>query len=161
MSHIAFTPYKRKAEMDVDNEGPSNRPVPPCGSTHQIIGRQVLQLEFQNQASLYLPAATDHDISILAEKIHTGCLPLLREVDLTYSKITDQALHYLSGCEQLTSLNFSCCSITDEGLKTLGRLPNLQLLNVLHCPQITWPGFKELLSNRASNFTWRAYLTAL
>lgn len=64
-------------------------------------------------------------------------------LELKYSRVTDQGLSYLSGFGGLQRLNLSSTDITDQGLKNISNLRNLRTLT-LNRTKITDEGIREL-----------------
>ena len=78
------------------------------------------------------PAAAEEPIDDAAlERIaSTG----VTELSLEGSRVTDEGLRHLARMPQLESLNLTGCSITDAGLRVLRDLPNLERLMLMRTP---------------------------
>lgn len=64
-------------------------------------------------------------------------------LDLTDSKVTDDAMRQLKGLPALTDLFLSNCAVTDVGLDEIGKLTRLEIL-VLDGTQVTDKGARSL-----------------
>ena len=52
----------------------------------------------------------------------------LKDLNLTYTEVTDAGLEHLNGMKNLQSLNFFNTQVTDEGVKKLQqKLPNCKI----------------------------------
>eukprot|EP01041_Mallomonas_annulata_P000411 gene411-745_t len=73
----------------------------------------------------------------------------LRELNVEYSKITDDSLFHLGKrCQVLRDIYLDCCmGITDSGLFELSRRIHLSTLHIAHNKSITDPAIEKLLSN--------------
>jgi F-box/leucine-rich repeat protein 14 len=90
------------------------------------------------------------DIGMAGLAEEGGCS--IRSLDVSFcEKIGDQALHHLSqGLFHLKSLSLSSCQISDEGLEKLGKMHELEVLNVGQCSKISDKGL-ETLANELVN----------
>ncbi|KAG5681204.1 hypothetical protein PVAND_010661 [Polypedilum vanderplanki] len=90
------------------------------------------------------------DIGMAGLAEEGGCS--IRSLDVSFcEKIGDQALQHLSqGLFHLKSLSLSSCQISDEGLEKLGKMHELEVLNVGQCSKITDKGL-ETLANELAN----------
>ena len=110
---------------------------------------------YELTASFVRPAWTDGDLSLLAPLD-----PVLWDLDLGSSDVTDSGLSMIGGCVQLRTLKLDRTSIGDAGLEDLSKLVHLETLN-LHSTKITdagLPSIKRLPALR-SLYLWGTAVT--
>eukprot|EP00698_Gefionella_okellyi_P002965 TRINITY_DN12804_c0_g1_i1.p1 TRINITY_DN12804_c0_g1~~TRINITY_DN12804_c0_g1_i1.p1 ORF type:complete len:403 (-),score=88.17 TRINITY_DN12804_c0_g1_i1:912-2120(-) len=74
----------------------------------------------------------------------TNC-PNLTDIDMWRLRISDDALQMLAaGCANLERLVISGCPVTDTGVGYLSTLPNLQMVDMFRCMQVTSEGVTQL-----------------
>ena len=88
-------------------------------------------------------AITDSGLTHLRTKGGLQKLPLLTNLDLSFTKVTDKGVQELAVLARLQVLDLSRTAITDSGLAHLKAIRGLQKLD-LHNTEITENGIKDL-----------------
>ena len=71
--------------------------------------------------------------------------PALRRLNLTfYNELTMQGVQYLAQLKNLSHLDLSCSSITDEGMHFIAEHTDLNILNLHLCEEITPKAIADL-----------------
>jgi hypothetical protein len=100
---------------------------------------------------LYLPRAEDETAETLAEE-WIDC-PLITKVDVSEGRrMSDQGLKALGRMHQVSELNVSACSISNQGIDFLFDMPNLQRLDISHCTGIGDLGLRRIEEIRTLTF---------
>lgn len=78
----------------------------------------------------------------------------VKEIDISWTSITDMGLFYLRKLKHLTNVDLSFCSnITDVGVQLLMELDGLEVLNLRKCQKVTDDSVIKI-SERCLNLTW-------
>lgn len=89
---------------------------------------------------------TDSGLQILSEVY----LPNVQVISIGYNNhITDDGVAHLRKMHIRELYLVACQSITDEGIRVLAEMPNLQILHIEGCPGITDQGLKYLSDSKS------------
>jgi Leucine-rich repeat (LRR) protein len=77
--------------------------------------------------------------------IVTSHTPILLKLDISKANISNKGLFYLHRLKNLNTCNLSFTKIKDESFEIIGKLPNLQKLNISMCNLITNNGIEILV----------------
>jgi hypothetical protein len=121
-----YLPEQNPAEWRELDRGPGSYAIPP---------------EFQG--AVRLKNCDNDDLRKLAKEL-AGCEAVTFLHLAENRKITSAGLEYLKPLRQLTGLNLSSCSLTDEGMAHLTALTKLAHLNISYCNRLTDVGLRHL-----------------
>ncbi|CAD7703910.1 unnamed protein product [Ostreobium quekettii] len=71
-------------------------------------------------------------------------LPFLTNIDLSGCRFGDSDVQQLAGLTRISSVQLCECLLGDNGMKALSLMPNLTLLNIGRCPNISNEGVAHL-----------------
>ena len=106
-------------------------------------GPGYFDLDTTDEIALYLPRAEDETVLIMADE-WLGC-PMLRMIDISEGRrVTDKGLRAIARMHQLTMLNVGSCGISNVGLESVVKMPNLIWLDLSHCTGIGDLGLRRM-----------------
>ncbi len=119
---------------------PSN---PPMDWQEFDQGPGIFHIPAGNEVMVRIKNIDDQELRTLVREL-TGFIPLVYLNLSENRKITNIGLEYIRGLEQLSMLNLSSCSLTDDGIKHLAAMTRLEYLDLSYCNRLSDNGLKHL-----------------